>query len=104
MVFVKGVVWAKTFWSIMEFHALKNKLDLVYFFCKSDYEILFRTVTAQNVFEYQQYVLIFVYDIIHTYHNMGPTMKTLDNIYGLKPDSIDKPKRYPGANVGTYQI
>ena len=36
----------------MEFHALKNKLDLVYFFCKSDYEIWFRTVTAQNVFEY----------------------------------------------------
>ena len=63
-----------------------------------------RPATKPDGFEYYEYVLIFVDDILHVSHNPMPTLKTLGKIYELKDGNIGPPKRYMGANCGKYQL
>ena len=57
-----------------------------------------------NRFEYYEYILIVVDQIIHISHDTGRTINTIDKLYELKHDSIVKSKNYLGAHISTYQM
>jgi hypothetical protein len=87
-------------------HAMlsQSMTDMGYTRCKADHDVWMRPAIKPNGFEYYEYVLIFVDDILHLSHDTKPTMKTLARIYELKADSVGPPDRYLGANVGKYQL
>jgi hypothetical protein len=78
--------------------------DLKYQRCKADYDVWMRPAVKPDGFEYYEYVLIFVDDILHLSHNPGHTMGTLAKLYELKEGSVGVPDRYLGANVGKFQL
>ena len=48
--------------------------------------------------EYYCYILVYVDDVLHVYHNPGIDMKLLIRFYRLK-DGVGSPSRYLGANI-----
>jgi hypothetical protein len=72
--------------------------------CKADHNVWLCPAVTPDGFEYYEYVLIFVDDILHMSHNPGDTMGTLAKLYELKEGSVGVPDRYPGANVGKFQL
>lgn len=87
-------------------HAMLSQTmhDLGYQRCKADYDVWLRPNRKQDGFEYYEYVLIFVDDILAISHEPMETMTKLAELYELKNDSIVKPDRYLGGNVGTYDL
>jgi hypothetical protein len=49
-------------------------------------------------------ILTYVDDILCISKQTAPIMKHIASIYRLKDDSIGEPKRYLGANIGTWVL
>jgi hypothetical protein len=87
-------------------HAMlsESMASMHYTRCKADYDVWMRPAVKPDGFEYYEYVLIFVDDILHLSHNPDDTMAKLAKLYELKAGSVGVPDRYLGANVGKYQL
>ena len=72
--------------------------------CKSDHDVWYLPVVKPNGFEYYEYVLIFVDDILNISHDTKSTMETLGTPYQLNTGSVGPPDRYLGGNVGKFQL
>ena len=72
--------------------------------CKADHDVWYRPAVKPNGFEYYEYVLIFDDDILSISHDINATMKTLGNLYQLKPGSVGPPDPYLRRNVGKFQL
>eukprot|EP00957_Ditylum_brightwellii_P022076 1665497-Ditylum_brightwellii.AAC.1 len=72
--------------------------------CKADPDVWMRQAVTPCGFEYWEYVLIYVDDILHIAYDTHPVMKELAKLYELKEGSVGEPKRYLGANVEKYQL
>lgn len=81
----------------------KINLNLGYILCKANYEVWLIPAKTPNVFEYHEYVLIFLGDSINIYHDSGTSIKTFGNIDELKPNIIVKPDNYLGELFCTHQ-
>jgi hypothetical protein len=55
-------------------------------------------------FDYYEMILVYVDDILCISKHTAPIMKHIASIYRLKDDSIGEPKRYLGANIGTWVL
>jgi hypothetical protein len=55
-------------------------------------------------FDYYEMILVYVDDILCISKQTTPIMKHIASIYRLKDDSIGQPKRYLGANIGTWVL
>jgi hypothetical protein len=102
------VVWA---WyglksSGASWHAMLSQTmhDLKYERCKADHDVWMPPAVKPDRFEYYEYVLIFVDDILHLYHSPKDTMGTLAKLYELTESSVGVPDRYLGANIGKFQL
>ena len=69
-----------------------------------DHAVWYRPAVKPNGFEYYEYVLIFVDDILNISHDTKATMETLGTLYQLKPGSVGPPDLYLGGNVGKFQL
>eukprot|EP00546_Thalassionema_frauenfeldii_P017049 CAMPEP_0178905306 /NCGR_PEP_ID=MMETSP0786-20121207/6202_1 /TAXON_ID=186022 /ORGANISM="Thalassionema frauenfeldii, Strain CCMP 1798" /LENGTH=85 /DNA_ID=CAMNT_0020576899 /DNA_START=1274 /DNA_END=1531 /DNA_ORIENTATION=+ len=78
--------------------------DLGYSRCQADYDVWYRAAAKPDGFEYYEYCLIFVDDILCVSHNPTQIMKTLAKIYELKDDAIIIRDRYLGGNVDKYEL
>jgi hypothetical protein len=64
----------------------------------ADPDVWYRATSKPNGFEYYEYVLAYVDDILALSHNPIAIMKALEDFYRLK-GGYEKPKRYLGADV-----
>jgi len=63
-----------------------------------------RAATKPNGFEYYEYVLVYVDDILVLSHKPKQTMDALGKLYRLKEDSIGVPTRYLGSTVKQWRF
>lgn len=78
--------------------------DLGYTSSNADPDVWIRPQVKPNGFEYYEFILVYVDDIMVLSHDTKPTMDTLVSLYRLKEDSVGEPTRYSGANIGKYQL
>jgi hypothetical protein len=55
-------------------------------------------------FDYYEMILVYVDDTLCISKQTASIMKHIASIYHLKDDSIGEPKRYLGANIGTWVL
>ena len=79
-------------------------MDMKYIRCKADHDIWYRHAVKPNGFEYYEYVLIFVDDILNISHDTKATMETLGTLYHLNTGSVGPHDCYLGGNVGRFQL
>ena len=78
-------------------------MAMKYTLCKAYHDVWYRPAVKPNGFEYNEYVLIFVEDIINISHDTKATMEKLGTLYQLKPGIVGPPDCYLGGNVGNFQ-
>jgi len=60
----------------------------------ADPDVWFCAAVKADGFQYYDYVLIYVDDILALSHHPQQILKTLGSLYHLKENSIEQPKRY----------
>jgi hypothetical protein len=69
----------------------------------ADPDVWYRAATKPDGFQYYEYVLAYVDDILTLSHNPVVIMKALEDFYRLK-DGYEKPTRYLGADVKEWRF
>ena len=87
-------------------HAMLSQtmMDMKYTRCKADHDVWYCPAVKPNGFEYYEYVLIFVEDILNILQDTNSTMETLGTLYQLNCGSVGPPDRYLGRNVQKFQL
>jgi hypothetical protein len=70
--------------------------------CLADPDVWFRPATKPDGFQYYEYVLIYVDDILCLSHAPQAIIATIGKLYQLKEGSVGEPTRYLGAVVKKY--
>ena len=83
--------------------------DLDYSPCQADADVWMRPMIKPDGFEYWEYVLIYVDDILVVSHEPERLMESLSALYRLKEDPLTKkgygvPKKYLGADIGKFDF
>jgi len=79
-------------------HLANTLQQLGYKSCLADPDVWFRPATKDNDYQYYEYVLVYVDDLLVLSHQGEKTMKALEDFYRLK-DGFARPNRYLGAEV-----
>jgi hypothetical protein len=90
-----GAAWRAMFASSLVEMGFKNTL--------ADPDFWIRPA-VYNEFEYYEMILVYVDDILCISKETTPIMKRIASMYRLKDESIGKPERYLGANIGTWSL
>lgn len=83
---------------------LANTLHIMGFMSSlADPDVWFRAAVKPDGFQYYEYVLAYVDDILALSHNPQKILSTLSNFYRLK-DGYEKPTHYLGAQVKEWRF
>ena len=85
-------------------HVAQSLRDIGFASCLADPDVWLRPATKPDGYEYYEYVLCYVDDLLVLSHNPGDVMKILSTKYKLKDGSIKKPDIYLGADIKEWQI
>lgn len=69
----------------------------------ADPDVWFRAAKKPAGFEYYEYVLVYVYDLLVLSHQLEMIMKSLEEFYRLK-DGYTKPDRFLGAQIKEWRF
>jgi len=69
----------------------------------ADPDFWFKAAKKENGYEYYEYVLVYVDNLLVLSHQPSITMKKLEEFYRLK-DGFDKPTRYLGAEIKEWRF
>ena len=82
----------------------QTMVDLGFKSCYADNDVWLREQCKKDGSKYYEYVLIYVDDILCFSENPHKVMDQLSKLYRLKEGSIEKPKRYLGAQIEEFQL
>lgn len=85
-------------------HVAQSLRDIGFSSCLADSDVWLRPATKPDGYEYYEYVLCYVDDLLVLSHKPGDVMKILSTKYKLKDGSIKKPDIYLGADIKEWQI
>jgi len=71
--------------------------------CLADPDVWFRASTKPDGFEYYEYILVYIDDLVVISHQPSFSMKLLEEVYRLK-DGYSEPDRYLGAEVKQWHF
>ena len=71
---------------------------------RADADVWMRPATKPNGFEYYEYLLVYVDDILAISHDPKPLIEEIGKTYELKKGSVGPPMRYLGATISKFQI
>jgi hypothetical protein len=71
---------------------------------KADPDVWMRKAQKPNGFVYWEYILCYVDDILAISHNPRSILDSIAQQVTLKPESIEEPKKYLGANISKCTI
>jgi len=84
-------------------HLANTLQQLGYKSCLADPDVWFRPAVKDDGFQYYEYVLVYVDDLLVLSHQGDKTMKALEDFYRLK-DGFTEPTRYLGAEVKKWHF
>ena len=90
--FGSGAAWRKTMADVLE-HSLG------FHPCRADPDVWYRPATRANRSRYYEYVVVYTDDILAISTNPRNILTQLDQHFMLKPESIQEPEIYLGANI-----
>ena len=70
----------------------------------ADPDVYMRAATKPDGFEYYEYLLVYVDDVMAISHRPKEIITAIGKIYDLKDDPAGPPKRYLGANIEKYEL
>ena len=85
-------------------HLAQNLRDMHFKACRADPDVWMRKALKPCGFEYWEYVLCYVDDVLCISHDPDRVMKGLELKYILKPGSVKEPDLYLGAKISKYYI
>ena len=72
--------------------------------CRADNDVWMRPAVKANGEKVWEYLLVYSDDILAVGINPKRTLMMIDQHYKLKPDSLEIPTKYLGADIGKYQL
>jgi hypothetical protein len=84
-------------------HLASTLYHLGYTLSLADPDVWFRTASKPDRFEYYEYILVYVDDLLVLSHEPQKTMKALEDFYRLK-EGYEEPTRYLGAEVKRWHF
>ena len=82
----------------------QTMVDLGFKSCYADNDVWLREQCKKDGSKYYEYVLIYVDDILCFSESPQLVMDQLSKLYRLKEGSVEKPKRYLGAQIEEFQV
>ena len=73
--------------------------DIGYLPTKADPDVWIRLAVKANGFEYYEFVLYYVDEVLSISHDPQKTMDGIKNTFKLKNDKIEEPENYLGADL-----
>ena len=73
--------------------------DICYLPTKEDPDVWIRLAVKANGFEYYEFVLCYVDEVLSISHDPQKTMDGINNTIKLKNDKIEEPEKYLGAYI-----
>ena len=77
---------------------------LGYVSSKADPDVWLKAEKKPDGTEYYAYVLVYVCDVLHLYHDPDTFMNRLAEVYRLNDGSVGEPDRYIGATIEKVQL
>ena len=71
---------------------------------KANADVWMRPAMKPNGFEYYEYLLVYVDDVLAISHDLKPLIEEIGKRYELKKGSVGPPMRYLGATISNFQI
>ena len=71
---------------------------------RADADVWMRPAMKPNGFEYYEYLLVYVDDVLAISHDPKPLIEEIGKTYKLKKGSVGPPTRYLGAMISKFQI
>ena len=71
---------------------------------KADADVWMRPATKPNGFEYYEYLLVYVDNVLAISHDPKPLIEEIGKMYELKKGSVGPPTRYLGATISKFHI
>jgi len=103
VIIVRALYGLKSSGAAWRSHLSNTLQHLGYTSSLADPDVWFRPAKKSNGFEYYEYVLVYVDDLLVLSHQADITMKLLEDFYRLK-DGYAKPDRYLGAQVKEWRF
>jgi hypothetical protein len=85
-------------------HMSKTLRDLGFESSKADPDVWFRAAKKADGQKYYEYALVYTDDLLLLSEKPSILMKSLEEIYTVKPSSISEPTQYLGAQVKKWRI
>jgi hypothetical protein len=104
VVIVRALYGLKSSGAAWRAHLAQTLHDLGFKSSLADPDVWYKPATKPDGFQYYEYVLIYVDDILVFSHQPKITMAALGTLYRLKDGSIGKPERYLGATVKQWRF
>ena len=84
-------------------HLAETLYDIGFVPTRADPDIWRRPATKEDGFEYYEYVLCYVDDILAISHKAKDALKAVQAVFKLKDDRIEPPDMYLGATLSTME-
>ncbi|MGH3054668.1 MAG: reverse transcriptase domain-containing protein, partial [Gaiellaceae bacterium] len=101
---VRALYGLKTSGAAWRAHLAQTLRDMNYLPCLADPDVWMRRCTKPDGFEYYEYLLVYVDDILCISHQPTETMSVLGKLYRLKDNTVERPKQYLGATVKQWRF
>ena len=73
--------------------------DMGYKPCRADQDVWLRSATTKDGFDYYEYILVYVDDLLHASHNPDESMQQIMSRVKLKNDHYGEPEVFLGSQL-----
>ena len=84
-------------------HLAETLYDIRFVLTRADPDVWRRPAVKEDDFEYHEYVLCYVDDILAISHKARDVLRAIQNIFKLKDDRIEPPDMYLGATLSIME-
>jgi hypothetical protein len=103
-IIVRALYGLKSAQAAFRNHLAVCMTGLEYKSCLADPDVWMRPRTRDDSFEFYEYVLIYVGDILCISDNPKTSLERIDKYFPMKPNSIGKPDIYLGAKLSGVRL
>ena len=103
MLICKALYGLKSSGAAFRAHLAETLYDIGFVPTRADPDVWRRPVTKEDGFEYYEYVLCYVDDILAISHKAKDALKAVPAVFKLKDDRIEPPDMYLGATLSTME-
>jgi hypothetical protein len=103
-IIVRALYGLKSSGAMWRSHFANTLKDLGFQSSLADPDMWYRSATKPNSFEYYEYILVYVDDLLVVSHEARSILTKLEKDYNYRLKDVGPPKRYLGGTIGTYDL